>query len=140
MWLGCSLERYEEIQTYDDFMAWIDEKPEHANSDLGFYWRMGLDIGLDTYGGGCGRYVTWGYLPHEDRYQKPTIEGRNAALIMKSGVYDSFTDTHQLMRQDLARENTAHAWYDEGNQDIHPFNRETQPIKNNSHDYDGAYS
>ena len=29
------MERYEEIRTYDDFMAWLDEKPEHANSDLG---------------------------------------------------------------------------------------------------------
>ena len=140
MWLGCSLERYEQIQTYDDFMAWIDEKPEHANSDLGFYWRMGLDIGLDTYGGGCGRYVTWGYLPHEDRYQKPTIEGRNSALIMKSGVYDSFTDTHQLMRQDLARENTSHAWYDEGANDIHPFDRTVVPVENNRPDFEGSYS
>jgi hydrogenase large subunit len=44
------------------------------------------------------------------------------------------------MRQDLARENTAHAWYDEGNADIHPFDRTVQPIQNNAHDYDGAYS
>ena len=140
VWLGCSLERYEQIQTYDDFMAWIDEKPEHANSDLGFYWRMGLDIGLDAYGGGCGRYVSWGYLPHEDRYQKPTIDSRNAALVMKSGVYDSFTDSHQLMQQDLARENTAHAWYDEGAADVHPFERTVRPTANNRHDFEGAYS
>ena len=65
---------------------------------------MGLDIGLDKYGGGVGKYVTWGYLPHEDKYQKPTIDGRNAALIMKSGVYDGATDTHVLMDQDMTRE------------------------------------
>ena len=47
-WLGCSLERYEQIKTYDDFRAWLDEKPEHANSDLGLMWRMGLDVGLDN--------------------------------------------------------------------------------------------
>ncbi|MDO8413114.1 MAG: nickel-dependent hydrogenase large subunit, partial [Gallionellaceae bacterium] len=41
IWLGCSMERYEQIKSYDDFMAWLDESPAHANSDLGFYWRMG---------------------------------------------------------------------------------------------------
>lgn len=141
VWLGCSLERYEAIQSYEDFMVWLDEKPEHANSDLGFYWRMGLDIGLDKYGAGLGRYVTWGYLPHEDRYQKPTIEGRNAAMIMKSGVYDSFTDTHRLMDHTFARENTSHAWYDEGFADVHPFDRTTRPIQKNDYDFNnGAYS
>lgn len=140
VWLGCSLERYEEIQTYDDFLAWLDENPNHANSDLGFYWRMGLDIGLDKFGAGTGRFVTWGYLPHEDRYQHPTIEGRNAAMIMKSGVYDSFTDTHTLMEQAFARENTTHSWYEESIDDVHPFNRTTTPTKNNTKDYDGAYT
>ncbi|MDJ0745027.1 MAG: nickel-dependent hydrogenase large subunit [Xenococcaceae cyanobacterium MO_167.B27] len=140
VWLGCSLERYEQIQTYDDFLAWIDESPAHANSDLGFYWRMGLDIGLDQYGAGCGRYMSWGYLPHEDRYQKPTIEGRNSAVIMKSGVYDSFTDTHQLMDHSFARENTTHSWYEESTEDRHPFDRVTVPSQNNVKDFDRAYS
>ena len=56
---------------------------------------MSVDIGIDKYGSGHGRFITWGYLPHEDKYNKPTIDGRNAALIMKSGVYDGKTDTHQ---------------------------------------------
>ncbi|MEM9731611.1 MAG: nickel-dependent hydrogenase large subunit, partial [Myxococcota bacterium] len=137
MWLGCTLERYEQIQSYDDFMAWLDEKPEHANSDLGMYWRMGLDVGLDKYGTGLGKYVTWGYLPHEDKYNNPTIEGRNAALIMKSGVYDG--NTHQLMQQSFAREDVKHAWYDEPG-GLHPFDRTTKPVQKNAHDPDGKYS
>ncbi|MCB1036076.1 MAG: nickel-dependent hydrogenase large subunit, partial [Acidobacteria bacterium] len=99
VWLGCSMERYEEIRSHDDFMAWLHEKPEHANSDLGLYWRMGVDVGLQDYGRGHGKYVTWGYLPHEDKYNRPTIEGRNAAVIMKSGVYDGASDSHKLMDQ-----------------------------------------
>jgi hydrogenase large subunit len=140
VWLGCSLERYEQIQTYEDFMEWLDESPSHANSDLGFYWRMGLDIGLDKYGAGVGRYVTWGYLPHEAKYQKPTIEGRNASLIMKSGVYDSFSDTHTLMDQTFVRENTTYSWYEELTSDIHPFDRLTKPSKNNVKDFNGQYT
>ncbi len=26
-------------------MVWLEEKPEHANSDLGMYWKMGVDTG-----------------------------------------------------------------------------------------------
>ena len=140
VWLGCSIERYEQIRSYDDFMAWLDESPEHANSDLGLYWRMGLDIGLDQYGGGVGKYISWGYLPHEDKYQKPTIDGRNAALIMKSGVYDGKADTHTLMTQERAREDTIHAWYDEGAGGVHPFDRTTAPVQNNDTDFDGKYT
>ncbi|MEA5533742.1 nickel-dependent hydrogenase large subunit [Crocosphaera sp. XPORK-15E] len=140
VWLGCSLERYEQIQTYEDFLEWLDESPNHANSDLGFYWRMGLDIGLDKYGAGPGKFLTWGYLPHEDKYQKPTIEGRNAAVIMKGGVYDSLTDTHQMVDHTFTRENTSHAWYEEGTADVHPFDRTTVPKEINTGDYEGKYS
>lgn len=140
VWLGCSIERYEEIQTYDDFMNWLQEKPEHGNSDLGFYWRMGLDIGLDKFGAGVGRYITWGYLPHEVKYHKPTIEKRASTTIMKGGVYDSYTDSHTSMDQAFVRENMACSWYEEGAEDTHPINRTTKPRMINKKDFSGAYS
>jgi hydrogenase large subunit len=139
IWLGCTLERYEEIRSYDDFMAWLDERPEHANSDLGLFWRMSMDIGLDKYGRGHGRYVSWGYLPHEDRYNKPTIESRNASVIMKSGVYNGATDTHKLMDQSFTREDVGRAWYDEPGH-LHPFERTTKAIQKNTIDHEGRYS
>jgi hydrogenase large subunit len=139
MWLGCTLERFEAVKSYADFMAWLEEKPEHANSDLGFYWRMGLDIGLDTYGKGHGKFITWGYLPHEDKYQHPTIEGRNAALIMKSGVYDGRSDTFKLMDQAFTREDMERAWYDE-DKIVHPFDRTTKPTQHNAIAFDQKYS
>ena len=48
IWLGCTMERYEEIKSYDDFMAWLDERPEHANSDLGLFWRMSVGYRRST--------------------------------------------------------------------------------------------
>ena len=138
VWLGCSLERYEEIRTYEDFLNWMDEKEEHANSDLAMYWKMCCDIGLDKYGQGLGKYVTWGYMPHEDKYQKPTIDTRNQSIWMPSGVYDAKTDRHQLMSQGFAREDVAHAWYEENSKPTHPFDRTTNPIANNKTDFDGG--
>lgn len=140
VWLGCSLERYEQIKTYEDFMAWLDEKPAHADSDLGLYWRMGVDVGLHKFGGGLGKYVSWGYLPQEDKYQKPTIEGRAAAVIMKGGVYDGAADTHKPMSHEFVRENTSHSWYDEGAADVHPYERFTKAKGNNVTDFNGTYS
>ncbi len=140
IWLGCSIERYEEIQTYDDFIAWLDERPEHANSDLGMMWRMGIDVGLDKFGKGLGKFVSWGYLPHEDKYNKPTIDGRNAAVQMPGGVFDGAAGTHKLMDQMFTREDTTHSWYDEEEGVVHPFDRTTNPIDNNAQDFAGKYS
>jgi hydrogenase large subunit len=139
MWLGCSIERYEQIRSYEDLLAWLDEKPEHADSDLGMYLRMSSDIGTDRYGGGHNRYISWGYLPHEDRYNKPTIDSRNGAVIMKSGVFDGAKGTHKLMDQGMTREDLAHAWYDEKGVK-HPFDRVTKPIPKNDIAFDGKYS
>lgn len=139
-WLGCSLERYEEIRSYDDFMVWLEEKPEHANSDLGLYWRMGKDIGLDQFGGGLNRFLTWGYLPNEERYNRPSIISRADAVYMKGGIYDFESDTHYPVDESDTRENTSHAWYEEGNENRYPFDRETVPLNKNTPDFQGRYS
>ncbi|MFX8747343.1 nickel-dependent hydrogenase large subunit, partial [Acinetobacter baumannii] len=78
-------------------------------------------------------------LPHEDRYNKPTIENRNASVIMKSGVFDGATGSHKLMDQSFTREDLRHAWYDEP-QALHPFDRTTKPIQKNTIDHNGKYS
>jgi Ni,Fe-hydrogenase I large subunit len=88
VWLGCSVERYQQIKSWDDMMAWLDEKEEHRNSDLGLYLRAGREFGLDKIGQGLGKYIAYGTFLHKDMYNHPTIEGRNKALIQSSGVYD----------------------------------------------------
>ena len=137
--LGCSIERYEEIRSHADFLAWLEERPEHADADLGLFWRMSEEVGLGTYGRGHGRYFSYGYLPHEDKYNKPTIEGRAAAVIMKSGLYDGHTDAHGPMEQAYVREDTRHAWYDEPG-GLHPFERSTNPSQRTDSDFQGKYS
>ncbi|HEY1931402.1 MAG TPA: nickel-dependent hydrogenase large subunit [Acetobacteraceae bacterium] len=139
VWLGCSIERYEEVQSYGGFLAWLDEKPEHAASDLGMYWQMSRDAGLDAYGRGCGKYMSWGYLPHEERYNRPTIDTRQACVIHSGGIYDGIADNFTPIDQAATREDVTHAWYDEAGA-VHPFDRVTTPVRKNDADFAGRYS
>ncbi|NRA50569.1 MAG: nickel-dependent hydrogenase large subunit, partial [Phaeodactylibacter sp.] len=55
IWLGCSIERYLQIQSWDDMMEWLEENESHRNSDLGLFIRAGLEFGLDKFGQGVGK-------------------------------------------------------------------------------------
>jgi len=48
--LGCSLERWQQVQTAAQLDIWIEEKKSHFNSDLGFLIRCGREFGLDRMG------------------------------------------------------------------------------------------
>src|ERR1700744_1409329 len=100
---------------------------------------MSQDIGLDRYGSGHERYLTRGYLPHEDKYNRPTIDGGAGAVIRKSGIYDGRTNVHLHVDQASTREDTTHGWYDE-NETVHPFDRLTTPSNHNAPDFDHRYS
>ena len=77
-----------ENKTWADVLAWVDENEAQHNSDCGFFIRYALEVGLDKFGAGLRQ------LPgHRARffdpelYEHPTIDGRNAALISRSGIY-----------------------------------------------------
>ena len=50
--------------------------------------RAGIEFGLDKFGQGVGKFLATGTYLHKDRYNNPTIEGRNDALISSSGFFD----------------------------------------------------
>ena len=124
-WLGCSVERYLQIHSWADFEAWMDESPSHRDSDLGFFVRFSREAGLDRYGGGVGAYLAFGSLPSHTRYNRPTIAGRNAAITIRSGVYDG--ESYHDFEQAKLFEHVAHSWYG-GNDARHPFDGVTEPL------------
>jgi hydrogenase large subunit len=114
-----------EIQSWDEMMAWVDENESQYESDCGFFIRMALDVGLDTYGGGRGDFIATGTFWEPDQYENPTIEGRNNALISRSGIYHKGTFSefdHMNVRED-----TAHSFF-EGSGLLHPWDGVTSPI------------
>ena len=124
-WLGCSVDRWLENQTWDDILAWADENDAQRNSDCAFFIRWAQEIGLDTYGSGYGNYLATGTFLNPDLYTNPTVEGRNAALQSRSGIYAG----GQWFDFDQSRvtEDVTHSYY-QGTGARHPWEGVTEPI------------
>ena len=118
IWLGCSIERYLRIKSWDDMLAWVEENESQRNSDLGLFIRAGLEFGLDKFGQGVGKFLAYGTYLHKDRYNTPTIEGRNQALISASGFFDG-TNYHAFNHLEVM-EHVKHSWYKDVNA-AHPW-------------------
>jgi len=143
VWLGCSIERYRKVQSWDDLMAWVDENDSQRNSDLGLYIRASLEFGLDKFGQGCGNYIAYGTYLHKDKYNKPTVEGRNNALISPSGFYNSHTKEYSDFDHLQIKEHVNHSWYEDVKA-AHPWDEPIPtPLKSQnleSSDFNKKYS
>lgn len=72
-----------------------------------------------------------------DLYERPTIDGRNAALINRAGVYDG-SEFHDFDHLNV-RESTAHSFY-QGDTYLHPWEGRTEPIDPAKGHKQGKYS
>lgn len=141
VWLGCSIDRYLQIKSWDDLMEWVEENESQRNSDLGLFIRASLEFGLDKFGQGVGKYVAYGTYLHKDLYQRPTVEGRQDAVISPGGFFDG-KNFHAMDHMQIT-EHVKHAWY----ADVpaaHPW-KEPLPTPLNSQnlddtDFQGKYS
>ncbi len=136
-WLGCSIDRWMENKSWDDVWNWADENDSQRNSDCGLFLRFTKAAGLDRYGHGCGKFLATGTYFNPELYENPTIEGRNAALVNRSGVYDGeqFHDFDHLR----VRESTAHSFF-KGETYLHPWDGVTDPIDPQEGRKQGKYS
>mgnify|MGYP000135280902 FL=1 len=60
--LGCSIDRYLQIKSWDDLMEWVEENESQRNSDLGLFIRAGLEFGLDKFGQGVGKFIAYEFI------------------------------------------------------------------------------
>jgi len=118
-------------------LEWVDENESQRESDCGFFIRYCLDVGLDKYGRGVGNFFATGTYFDPSLYGNPTIDGRNDALIGRSGIYaDGKWSTFD---QANVTEHVAHSFY-EGDTPRHPFDGETVPVDPEAGRKDGKYS
>ncbi|NJN18978.1 MAG: nickel-dependent hydrogenase large subunit, partial [Oscillochloris sp.] len=125
VWLGCSVDRWMENKTWNDVLAWMDENESQRNSDCALFIRFCMATGLDKFGGGVGSYLAMGTYMQPELYTNPTIEGRNGALIVRSGIYDG-SEYHDF-DQARVREDHTYSFF-RGSGSHHPFDGVTDPL------------
>lgn len=136
-WLGCSIERYMEIKTWDDMLAWMDENESQRNSDLAFFIRYCMDTGLDKYGVGPQTFISAGTYVDKDHYRHPDIASRNESLICKAGIYDG--EKFYEYDQANVREDHTHSFF-RGSGSLHPFDGVTDPLDPKDAAREGKYT
>lgn len=119
--LGCSLERWQEIQSRKDLEVWLEEDQAHRESEVGFFVRFARLAGLDSLGIGPNRYLSYGSLtlPTET-----TLAGANGRLI--SSGFAVGTDVYPLDTGKIT-EDVSHSWFEQGAEPTHPFSGRTKP-------------
>ena len=135
--LGCSVERWLQNESWEDVLAWCDETQSQHDSDLGLYIRFSMACGLHTIGGGYGNYFATGTYLDPERYEHPTIEGRNAALNLRSGIFCDGVD-HEF-DQALVREDHTSSFF-AGSASLHPWEGRTEPVDPEQGKKDGKYT
>lgn len=135
--LGCTVERWLANQTWEDVLEWVEENPRQHDSDLGLYIRFSLSCGLDKIGAGYGNYLSMGTYLSPERYENPTVEGRNGALNLRSGIFADGVD-HEF-DQALVREDHTHSFF-EGSASLHPWEGRTMPVDPDQGKKDGKYT
>jgi hydrogenase large subunit len=123
--LGCSIDRYREIKTHEQLMEWCDENESQHNSDLAFFIRYSMGIGLDKYGGGYGNYLAMGTFFEPSQYATPTVDSRSHALITRSGVFAK-GEYHGFDHLRVS-EDVTHSYF-KGTGSLHPWEGVTDPI------------
>jgi len=121
--LGCSLERFAQIESVAELHAWLDESPRHQNSDFGFLLRAMRSMRLDEIGAGPGNYLSVGSLemPNDTR-----IKAVQDSHFLEPAGFAQGTEV-EAFEQESIREHVAHSWFMDYPGGRHPFDGETRP-------------
>ena len=121
--LGCSLERWQAIETKADLVAWLRESSAHLKSDLGYYIRFATKIGLHRIGKGHGNFISFGIAGLENE-----TDGQKTAGQIPSTAGGYFSDSRLLpMDQENITEDISHSWFSENGTRKHPYQGQTSP-------------
>lgn len=128
IWLGCSVERYLEIQTWADLMEWLEEKPAHRNSDLGLFVRGALSYHWDKLGGGIGRFLSYGIYGDPSLSKAQALEAKCMAGGYYNGHHIEQLDS-ELIKDEIQKGN-AHFQYQGQMVEVGPMARQILACQN----------
>lgn len=112
--LGCSLERWAEVQSEADLDRWLAEST-HRDSDLGFFVRASRELGLEQWGRGPGHFLCAGAYP-----------GVDGACLVPAG-FSRAGAAPEAFDQGRIAEHVAASWYRDEGGPRHPSEGVTEP-------------
>jgi hydrogenase large subunit len=119
--LGCSIERWLEVDSRAALDAWLDEKVSQHEGEVGFLLRFGRELGLDAIGRGYEAFLSYGSfdLPSDTAVPAPTRQ-LGAAGVVRRTAAEAFNTTK-------IAEDVSHSWFKNTLGSLHPSEGETQP-------------
>lgn len=117
--LGCTLERWQDVQSAADLDAWLAEDAAHRDSDTGFLLRFADQAGLRELGRGHGHFLSCG-LPDMPR------ETAAGPYRFAAGFRDHAGQRQPFDQRQVA-EHVAASWYADYPGGLHPSAGITEP-------------
>lgn len=119
--LGCSIQRWIEIQSKADLQRWMNEKESHFESDLGFFIRFAHKIKLHELGKGFGNFISFG----EEQLPGNTCEINGLSRYFTPGVLTG--SIAQQFEQEKISEHVTYSHFKDYAGGSHPFDGRTDP-------------
>ena len=121
--LGCPVERFAEVTSEATLRAWLEEKPAHAEGDVGFFIRFADAVGLQRIGIGHRNFISFGALPLPAGTK---VRGRGSRTHLFGAGFARGLDL-EVFDQSLIREHLQHSWFTSEGGPRHPSEGVTEP-------------
>jgi hydrogenase large subunit len=122
--LGCTIARWQAVTTKKELVQWLDERPEHRNSEVGFFVRFAQQAGLDLFGRGDDRFICFGNFPlPEDTAVTPRVPGTD---MLTTPGFATGADCRPLDTAGITEDTTC-AWFEQAPAAAPPFDSVTRP-------------
>ncbi len=121
--LGCEIARWLEFRGAKDLEGWLEEKPSHQDSEVGFFIRFARQAGLDKIGAGANRFLSYGSLPLPS---DSSLRERSRDTNLVPAGFANKTAVAPFDQTKIA-EHVAHSWFSLYEGGKHPFEGETRP-------------
>jgi Ni,Fe-hydrogenase I large subunit len=122
--LGCSLDRWANVQSLKDLSQWLEESDAHRKSAMGLFLRFARDIGLAQLGKGGGNMLSYGVYFDPERHQPPYDEQRT---LRAAGFFNAASGRVETFNHLHIAEHVKHAWFKDAAEPAHPYQGETVP-------------
>lgn len=122
--LGCTIERWQDIQSSQDLDAWLAEEESHRLSEVGFFIQCSRLAGLDKIGSGYDNFISYGAFDLPQETSVAPLRQGSSRLVPSGFIQDG--RRHDFTQEQI-QEEIKYSWYQGNGSGLHPAKGETSP-------------